>query len=584
MKNRRIIRIFGIALILSLLLIALPVSPAFATTYSITLSPTQGEVGDTVTVHGTRSPASPQIYSANIYISPTNVDVGANLSTASFYYTRLRSGITILTTLDDPINAGNFTTTFTIPATIAASADPLAGGANAHTVASGTYYVYATITSSLTPTSYWIVAAKTTLTVTAPTLDPLSPTTGPAGSLVVVSGSNLPASTALIFKFDTTTLTPSGHTSTLPSGLFLSSITIPSGATAGAHTIYVTAGTGASAVTLSATFTVTAAATPAIDLSVVTGAPGTSVIITGSYFTVSTALVFQFDTTTLTPTSGDIATRSSGIFITIIAIPATATAGAHTITVTAGTTTDSATFTVTGTQTTTPPPTPSTVPLSLNQTSGAIGSTINIAGSGFLLSHAFTVTYSGSTANTTGTTQANGFFFASFQVPPSLHGIHIITATDGTHVASANFTVESTRPQTPQPLRPYMSEAVSSPITFDWADGEDVSLPITYKLQIATAATFAADTIIIDKTGITTSEYTLNVADELKVTTDVTYYWREKAVDAASNESDWTGANEFSIAKSFEFAGWLLYVTIAIGALFLFLLGIWIGRKTAYNY
>ncbi|MHB8104229.1 MAG: autotransporter outer membrane beta-barrel domain-containing protein [Dehalococcoidales bacterium] len=668
MKNRRIIKIFGIMFILAMLLAAIPVLPVFATTtYGVSLTPTQGEIGNTITVHGTRVPAASEPLVANIYISPNNVAIGANISTVALSYTRLRYGVYIYTTLDGP-TAGNFSTTFVVPATIPASTDPLAGGANAHTVVSGTYYVYVTI-GSTTSSTPWYIVAKATFTVTTPTLDPLSPASGPPGTQVTLTGSNLPPSVALVFKFDTTTLTPTGDTTTRTNGLFLSSITIPAGVSAGAHTIYVTAGTGITAVTLSATFTVSATATATIEsvtpssgapgtvvtltgsnfpvsttlsfsfdttavavtsgdtatrtsgifitaitipltatagahsitaiagagtatgtftvtggatatiaLSPVTGAAGTSVTISGTNFAASTALVFTFDTTPLTPTSGSTQTGTTGIFASIITIPSTATAGAHTITATAGTSADSDTFTVTGT---------STTPLTLDHTSGAIGTTITIAGSGFTASHAFTVSYNnndGTSSNTTGTTQSNGFFFASFQVPSSAHGVHTITATDGTHIAAADFTVEATAPAVPQPNRPYMNEAVAPPATFDWADVTDDSAPVTYNLQIALDATFTTDNILINKTGITQSGYTLTESDQAKLTVGVTYYWREKAVDAALNESAWTGANSFSLSQPFSFTGWPLYTTLGIAAFLLFLIGIWLGRRTAYNY
>ncbi len=592
MKSWKIIRIFSIVIILTLLFFTLPVSPALATTYSITVTPSQGKVGDAITVIGTASPATSIIRTANFYLSPTNITVGANLSASSLYYTRVKTGILILIPSDDPVNAGNTSpTTFTIPTNIPVSTDPLAGGTFSYTVTAGTYYVYFTVTASSTPGSEWIVAAKTTLTVTAPTLDPLQPSLGPAGQDVLVTGSSFPVSTSLVFKFDTTTtLTPtSGSTATTTGGLFSSHITIPSSATAGAHTISVTTGT----VTVTATFTVTSTtttppptSTAAIELSTVSGAAGSTVTVTGTNFPASTALFFRFDTTTIAPTSGDTAsTRTSGIFITVITIPSTATVGAHTITATAGTATGTATFTVT-TTTTTPPPS-STTPLTLSQTSGPTGITISIAGSGFIASHAFTISYAmgdGTTTDITGTTQTNGFFMATLEIPSSPHGVHTITATDGTNTASADFTVESTTPQVPQPLRPYMDEAVTPPVIFDWADITDDSTPITYKLQIATDASFATDSIMITKTGIATSTYTLSETDVAKLVTGATYYWREKAVDGALNESSWTGANRFSVSQPFSFTGWPLYVTIGIGAFLLFLLGIWLGRRTAYNY
>lgn len=594
MKSMKIIRISSILIILTLLLATLSVLPTSATDYtaSLTVTPSAGKVGDTVSVVGTYAPATYIVRTANFYISPTNIAVGANISTSSLYYTRVKYGIAILTQDVGAIAGNTSPITFTIPSVIPIGSDALAGGTVSYTVTGGTYYVYMTITSeSYTPGSEWIIAAKATLTVTAPMLNALQPATGLAGQDVVVSGSYLPASTSLVFKFDTATITPtSGHTATTSGGLFLSHIQIPATATAGPHTITVTAGT----VTLTATFLVTGGATttttPAssalLDLSATSGAAGSTVTVTGANFPVSTALFFRFDSTTIAATSGDTAaTRATGIFITVITIPSTATVGAHTISATAGTSSATATYTVTTTTTT---PTQTTVsPLTLSQTSGPTGLSISIAGSGFTPSHAFTISYAmgdGTSTNMTGTIQSNGFLMATFQIPSSRSGVHTITASDGAHTASADFTVESITPAVPQPLRPYMDEGVSPPVVFDWADATDDSAPVTYKFQIATDSNFGTDSLMINKSGIATSTYTLTDADLAKLSVGATYYWREKAVDGALNESSWTGANRFSLSQPFSFSGWPLYLTIGIGAFLLFLLGIWLGRRTAYNY
>jgi hypothetical protein len=62
------------------------------------------------------------------------------------------------------------------------------------------------------------------------------------------------------------------------------------------------------------------------------------------------------------------------------------------------------------------------------------------------------------------------------------------------------------------------------------------------------------------------------------------YYWRDRAVDAASNASAWTGAGQFSVTKPFTFVGWPLYLTIGIGAVVVFLIGLWVGRRSAFSY
>ncbi len=593
MKRNAIIRILGIAIILSLLLMVVPVLPAYAAD-SMSISPTSGMVGGNITVYCSFTPLAQERY-ANVFLSPNNITPITGLLTSMTTYKRV-GGAEIPVTGET--SAGNFTITFPIPVS-------LLDGSITQNVTSGTYYVYTSVdTSGLAGTN---IRTAATLTVTAPTLDPLSPDSGPAGTSVLVTGANFPASTALVFKFDTTTITPtSGHTSTLSTGLFLSYITIPSTATVGTHTVNVTAGT----VTTSRNFVVTASAT--IALSVAQGAAGSTVTVTGTGFPASTALVFKFDinttNTALIPT-GDSTTSASGTFYSIITIPLTATIGTHTITATAAAGTDSENFIVTSTPTTTPPtttpptttpptttpptttpptttpPTPTaTVPISFSQSGDTVGSSISVGGGGFTPNSTVTVRFDDKIV-ATATADASGFFVAPpFAVPSSQHGVHTIVATDGTHIGSKIYTLESTAPGTPLPLSPAMGEAISSPASFDWSDVDDASKPVTYNLQIATTNTFNADSILINTTNITGSQYTLTEAEQLKLASEITYYWRECAVDAAFNASSWTGAGEFTMIKPFEFIGWPLYLTIGLGGLVLFLLGLWVGRRTAFYY
>jgi hypothetical protein len=185
----------------------------------------------------------------------------------------------------------------------------------------------------------------------------------------------------------------------------------------------------------------------------------------------------------------------------------------------------------------------------------------------------------------TGTADTDGFVTITFKVPASKHGDHTILASDGVNSDTITFTVESKAPITPQPRTPGMGAAVDSPIKFTWDAVTDESAPITYNLQIATNDTFAADTILITKTGLATTEYTLSDVEERMLSTPgTTYYWREKALDGALNESAWTGAGQFTVSQPFKFSGWPLYLTMGIGALLFFLLGLWIGRRTAFYY
>jgi hypothetical protein len=389
-----------------------------------------------------------------------------------------------------------------------------------------------------------------------------------------------------VFKFDTTTVPAiSGQTSSLSTGAFVSGITIPSSATAGAHSISVTASTTS---TDSETYTVTASGT--LDPpSPASGPAGTDVTIIGFNFPVSTALVFKYETTVIAPKSGDTATRTGGNFISTVTIPSTASSGAHTITVTAGSSTVTTTFTVNPPATTTPPPTTttpaaSTSSLSSSASGDSVGSLIVIGGGGFTAGGTVTINYDGVKV-TEGNINTSGYFVINFTVPVSVHGAHVITATDGINTGNVTYTVESTAPGTPIPLEPAMGASIKSPYLFDWNDVTDPSAPVIYDLQIATSSDFSANSLVVDKTGLTKSEYTLTDTEGLRLSNQVvTYYWRERASDAASNASGWTGAGQFSISKPFKFTGWPMYVSIGVGALLFFLFGLWIGRRTAFYY
>jgi hypothetical protein len=581
MKNRKIISIYGIVAILSLVFAILPVLPVYATinSYSITLTPNQGEIGASISFHGICTPTPTVFMEANIYFSPNNLAIGAALTSASTYM-RVVPPPTILSHEDG--GDGNFSTTFTVPSSIPSDNNTLIAGTVAQSVSAGSYYIYVTVTTS---NGTGGVVAKANFTVTQPTLAPLSPNNGPPGTSVAVSGNYFPENVPLAFKFETTTLTPTnGDTSTEEDGSFFSYITIPSGYLLGPHTIYITAGTGSSAVPVSVTFTITGSTTAAIDsITPQSGIAGSLVEVIGSGFPPSTPLTFHFDDGYIPITELDTETSTAGSFISRITIPLTASPDYYTIEVSAGSISAFAYFLVTGTQPTTPPTVLNT-PIIIDPTSGSVNTSVSVTGSSFLPNHTVTISFNGTQVIQT-TSDETGHFLTSFQVPSKPSGNNTITATDGINMGAKTFLLESISPPMPPPQRPLMGEAASSPVTFDWDDVTDNSTPVTYRLQIATSANFTADSLILDKTGILASQYTLNDDEMKKLSTDVpTYYWREKAVDAAYNESGWTGANEFSVAKPFSFTGWPLYVTIVLGALLFFLVGIWVGRRTAFSY
>jgi hypothetical protein len=594
MKSKKIFRLLGVMLLLTLLLAAVPAAPAVAVGETLVINPAQVKIGDRVNYSGIGLlNGSETEYALDIYITDQAVSLSTYVDTTITRYKRVVNAEVLETN-------GTFSGYFMLNATNSILNEGTTGVLNPLTlVAGGTYTVFSTgIFTSVQASdpTYKNISVKAWYPITitpGAALDALSPATGPAGTLVGISGSNFPASTALVFQIDGVAVTPtSGHTATLASGLFFSNITIPSTTTAGAHTITVTAGT----IVLTSTFTVTAAAT--LDpLSPTSGAAGTDVVITGSNFPASTAIVFKFDTTVLTPKSGNAQTGSGGSFASVITIPASASTGVHNIFVTVGSVTASKEFTVTSAATTTPTPTATATPtptptsskitsLSISSNGNAVGSTIVIVGTGFNVNTNMTVKYDDAaiTGLTAVKSDATGTFVATFLAPAGKKGDHIVSASDGTNTSKATFKMEETAPKVPPPLKPALGDKVKSPIIFDWQEVTDVSLPVTYRLQVSTDKTFATGTIVIEKI-LERSDYTLTELEELKLATNGTpYYWRVKSIDAATNESEWTGAGEFYVRGPFALPKWVLYTLIAVGAIVVFLLGVWIGRRTAFSY
>ena len=82
---------------------------------------------------------------------------------------------------------------------------------------------------------------------------------------------------------------------------------------------------------------------------------------------------------------------------------------------------------------------------------------------------------------------------------------------------------------------------------------------------------------MLEKTALTTSGYALLKGERLESTEkEAPYYWRVRAVDAASNTGDWTSSRTFYVGGF----NWGLYCLIGAGVLLAFFLGFWAGRKS----
>ena len=205
-----------------------------------------------------------------------------------------------------------------------------------------------------------VQSADTTKTgngISAPSIASLSPTSGPIGAAVTITGANFGATQG------TSTISFNGIAAT-PTTWSATSIVVPvpTGATTG--NVVVAVGGAASN---GMSFTVNVPAPSITILSPTSGGLGASVTITGANFgaTKGTSTV-KFNGIAATPTSWS----ASSI---LVPVPAGATTGNVVVTV-GGTSSNGVSFTVTS-------PGPSIT--SLNPTSGLIGSSVTIAGANF---------------------------------------------------------------------------------------------------------------------------------------------------------------------------------------------------------
>ena len=253
----------------------------------------------------------------------------------------------------------------------------------------------------------------------------LSPTSGPTGTVVTVSGRGFTedADPALniVVTIGATTLKQVAPIKTLEDGTFSGQVIIPT-TTAGDKTVSATDGT----FTATATYKVSTGKTTKITVTPALARAGTSVDISGQYFTAiaGTTVTVKFDATTIATFTTD----ANGAFSGTITIPIWPE-GAYTITATdAKDLTANKAFTI------------ATVSIAITPSSGPTGTEVVIAGYGFTVGDDATITIDDAEFSTTVAELAAGT--ASFIVPQIAAGTYTITVEDeNDKVATATFTV-----------------------------------------------------------------------------------------------------------------------------------------------
>jgi hypothetical protein len=243
---------------------------------------------------------------------------------------------------------------------------------------------------------------------TGPTVCTFAPTSGPAGTSVTISGANFTGATSVTFNGSPASYTVNSDTQI--------TATVPGGAMSGPITVVTAGGTGSSV----SNFTVTTSTGPSISgFTPMSGPVGTSVAITGANFTGATAVRFNGTSASFTLLSDAQITAT---------VPSGATTGPIKVKTSVGAATSASSFTVTAS----PPPTIS----SFTPTSGAIGTSVTIGGTG--LTGASAVTFNGAAATFT----VNSDTQITTVVPNgATTGSIGVTTPGGTATSASSFTV-----------------------------------------------------------------------------------------------------------------------------------------------
>ena len=563
MKNVKAIRMISAFIFLSLLLLAMPLAPVSAqVARSIDLEPQKGRIADKVTVIGegfNKSTADTGRYAA-VYLSSQEATTMHDIGTQVTTYELVKEGVW----LDSD---GSFKASFIVPS-------KLNDGKISKDVTNGTYYVYVCHYQSNNPA---VIAprirAVATFTVTKGEIS-RSPITGTVGTLVEVTGTDFPSLKDISFKYDGLSVPiESGSKRTGSAGGFISVIRIPD-STAGTHIITAIA----SGTEVSANFRVK----PEITTSPTSGEVNSRLTISGTGFGSGTQVDIWFQNIKV----ATVTTNSLGSFSRTFGVPDLG-AGVYTVDAEGEANTAKTRFNIivpvsTPAPTPTPSPTPGPTPppaISASSTSVYVGQGIVISGTGFRGGGMIAIKYDDRIVGAT-TADGNGLFAASFAVPSSKYGAHTVTASDGTNTSELKFDVESTPPPVPSLLSPQTGAKVTSPMRFYWQNVTDDSLPVTYTIQIATSPDFSAASTVLEKTGLTKTEYALTEQEGLRLGTgEKPLYWRVKALDGASNEGNWANTGTFYVVSG-GMPTWAIIIIAIIGALFLFGLGYLISMKT----
>jgi hypothetical protein len=528
--------------IMVLLLTSLLAMPAQAADEpELILSPVECKIEEKVSIKGTYFEVGEYVY---LYFSSDKASTGNSIDSKVTHYELLERNVQIGE--ESSIFPGEFRTAFIVP-------EELNDGESEWSVHGGEYYVYATYRGSQE------IVAAAILSIPHGEIE-VEPETATVGSEVTISGQGLRPEQRVTIKYDGKELgITGGDEITDVNGEFTCIITIPEGPF-GSYTVTAIDESGNRPET---EFSVG----PEIALSPSSQDVDKAVDVRGTGFAARERITLILDGDTLPTIPVALHTNrlgSLGGSFVIPPHPAYADGCLARVQVF-----DESDHIAEAELTVLPiPAAVRLLPDTSLESPGHVGMELTISGIWFVANAAIMVTYGDGEPLTVATAEASESrnFAATFTVPPSAPGSHTVVAGDGANSVSAVFTMEAERPLTPVLLLPAFAATAEPETHFDWDDVTDPS-GISYLLQVATDSSFSS--VVLGKIGLSDSEYTLVGEERLAPNEEgSSYYWRVKAVDGTSSESDWTAPRSFYVGASHgvTLPGWIKYLGIGIGA------------------
>ena len=391
-------------------------------------------------------------------------------------------------------NVNSTTVQITVPADAATGADQL-----------GLVYSSGAVLSA---TNFTVTAAA------APTISSFTPASGPVGTVITVTGTNLSGST-------TTAWVGSAHDASLTNVSSTSvTITVPADAPVASDQLSIIAPGGQ--VWSGQNFTVTAAAAPTITSFMPTSGPaGTVITVTGTNLSgaTTTAWVGAAHDAPLTNVS------STSVKVTV---PSDAATGADQLAVftAGGTAFSGSNFTVTAAAAPTI--------TSFTPASGPVGTVITVTGTN--LSGATTTAWVGSAhdASLANVSSTSVTVTVPADAPVSADQLAVFTA-GGTATSGSNFTVTSSSQPPTAPSGLTATALSSSQINLSWTASTDPAGVTGYLIQRCQGASCSTFAQIASVAG------TVTTYSNTGLTASTSYSYRVQATDAAANLSAFSG-------------------------------------------